>query len=157
MPTGIDAVGIYAAIVATIAVAWRIFEWFNDRTHLRLKVDYVSKLSLKPETQEDKLGRNYLQLKVVNIGRRPITLRDTSIDRELCVFNAACHKEGILPKRLEPGESLSIDYQLKRLEVMPALGTPKSLYIVDATDRVYTKKVPARIRQWLAAESEIEK
>ena len=158
MTSGIDPVGIYAAIIATIAVAWRVFEWFNDRARLRLEVGYVTKLSSKPATQEDKPGSSYyLQLKVINIGRRPITLRDTGIHGGLQVFNATCHEEGILPKRLEPGESLSIDYEVKRLIGMPYLGTPKSLYIVDTTDRVYTKKVPARIRQWFEAKGEIEK
>jgi len=156
MTTGIDPVGIYAAIIATIAVTWRVFEWFNDRARLRLKVGYVTKLSLKPETQEDKLGRSYLQLKVINIGRRPITLRSSGINAGLPIFNTECHEEGTLPKRLNGGESLSIDYECKRLQrMMLDLGIqPKSLYIVDETDRVYTKKIPARIRQWLKAEGD---
>lgn len=157
MTTGIDPVGIYAAIIATLAVGWRVFEWRNDRAKLKLKVSCVTKVPLGKNVEEDNKGGDYLQLKAINIGRRSIKLRCAGIDAGVPIFNIEAHKEGILPKNLAGGESISIDYERKRIQrmMLDMDIQPESMYIVDDTDRVYSKKIPPEVKRWLQPTEEV--
>jgi hypothetical protein len=157
--TGIDLIGIYAAIVATIAIAWRIIEWSYDRARLRLKVSCVGVLPLpkrQPGCSKPEPGKNYLEVKAINVGRRPITLSTAGVDAgyKILYRGTTFPDTGLLPCRLEPGESISIHYDWERLRsiIRNLALQPVSVYIVDSTERVYDKRIPSRVRQWLNAD-----
>jgi hypothetical protein len=94
----------YGSIVSTIAIVLGIIKWHADRGKLKLHVAIM-------KAAPDPSNTDYLFYTITNVGRRPIyasalgsSMRD-STTRVWVVLHG-----GKLPKKLEEGEPLSIQF-----------------------------------------------
>lgn len=151
MSSGIDSVAIYAAIVATIALAWRIYTWLHERRP-RIKVD-VS-FAWFPNIPGIDSNTRFISIIAMNTGRQPTTIsrggyRTTAkLKPDLQIIPIL--ELNTLPHRLSEGESCHISYEEDRLkQALYETGagvTIKFAWVNDQANRLYTKRLPKNIR-----------
>lgn len=63
-------VAIYGAVLASIALAWQVFEWLRNRYRLRLMAD------IQPtwEVGHDSPTSQELAFRIINVGSQPVTI-----------------------------------------------------------------------------------
>lgn len=151
MSTGIDPIGIYAAIVATIALTWRVYTWLHERRP-RIKVG-VSFAWFHNVPGIDSNTR-YISITAMNVGQQATTIsrggyRTTAkLKPDLQIIQI---KElNTLPHRLSEGESCNISFEEDRLKKslheMGAGVTIKFAWVKDQADRLYRKKLPKQVK-----------
>ncbi len=140
-----DGVAIYAAFVATVALAWRIFEWMRERPKIKVKIGYAQDFVLAGDP-------SFVIVAALNTGNHPITICAAGIHisglrgdfKEMDIFESEEFKSKNFPRRLNEGERLEKSYECKELKkTLKEMGIQTHLefaWFRDATDRIYRAK-----------------
>ncbi len=103
-------VAIYAAIVATLALGWRIYEWFRKRPNIKVKVMFAYMYGVPGVNNR----KQHISVTAMNRGHYSTTIEMAYIiisrkDRPYLQHMDSINS-GYLPRRLNQGESLSVTY-----------------------------------------------
>lgn len=145
----IDPIALYAAIVATAGFAWSIYEWRHRKPHIKIKVEFFRLLG--PGMDRNKLD---ISVTAMNVGRYATTLSITGLWTDSPTTpNWQQPNTGVLPKRLEPGESCFVIYKIEDLRKGLHESDPsqhiKFAWYKDQADRMYKGKIPKNVRKKL--------
>lgn len=160
-----DNVAIYAAIIATISLGWKIYTDLLDRPRIKVTVAIHSSpfdFHISGPTPEALIQNYppainkpfYVGVKAVNEGRRPITVVAGGLylsDRTATpVIDFVRHLE-LLPKKLNEGEDCTVYADLKgfasTLEHSGFRGGKLRAWVRDATGHRYWSRVPDETRK----------
>src|SRR3989304_870647 len=135
-------VAIYAALIATVALAWNIYSILRDRPRAKVKVSFGHIV--------DPSGRSPTQIvfEAANVGRRPFTLTGVGIvlpkmgRRNLGTILAP----GDFPCKIGEGEKHSclfglevLKEEVRKLEIRTP---PEYAWFSDATGRLHKGRIP---------------
>ncbi|MFC1869863.1 hypothetical protein ACFLYE_01165 [Chloroflexota bacterium] len=154
MNTTFDFVAAYGAVVATLALGWRIYEWLANRPRIRLKVLFLHMYDMpgvNPDTR-------FISVSAMNKGHRSTTMSAAGFRTSfkgrgsdlVCVPNEIT---GRLPHRLNEGESCDVIFdEAKLIEAISKLGPGiviKFAWYKDQADRLYKVKLPRNVKNAL--------
>ena len=145
----IDWVAVYAAIVATLALGWRAYEWLRDRASIRLEVNFMWYLNT-PGFDPDK---RWISVIAMNRGRRATTMSSAGFrtNRKTDLVYVPARMTGELPKRLDEGERCFVNFneqQLKeQLSKLGPSGHVEFAWFRDQTNRLYKTKLTATLKK----------
>ncbi len=146
-----DYVVIYAAVVATIAVGWRIYEWHRRRPQIKVKMRFLQKHGVLGIDSSKK----FISVVAMNAGHYPTTISRSgfrmSNERDLQHMDSVMSRQ--LPYRLDVGQSVEVEYDLENLrESLRKEGEGvhiKFAWFCDQADRLYKGKLTKPIRDSL--------
>lgn len=146
------SIAIYAAVVATIALGWRIYEWFRQRPRIKVKVMVLQKSGV-PSVD---FSKKFISVTAMNSGHYPTTISIAGLrmsnERDLQHMPSVMSRQ--LPYRLDVGESVQVEYDPEDLK--KALRREgEGIYIEfawfrDQADRLYKGKLTKPIRNILS-------
>lgn len=150
----IDLVAIYAAIVATVALGWRIYEWLKRRPNIKVKVMFLYKI----DTPGIDPKKEFISATAMNCSLYPTTINVAGLRTSKKGFSDLQHVDavnsGYLPRRLNQGESLHVVYDPD--EIKKALQNNsggfynvKYAFFRDQADREYNGRIPKEIKKIL--------
>ena len=146
-----DYIAIYAAVVATIAIGWRIYEWFRQGPQIKVKVGFLHKINV-PGIDSREI---FIGVTAMNKGNYPTTICTAGLkvsnNRDLQHMDSITLRQ--LPFRLNPGESVQVDYEPEKIKAAltkEGEGTYiKFPWFRDQADRLYKGKLTKAIRDKL--------
>ena len=135
-----EAVAWYAGIVATLSLVVNILKYLRDRANIKVK--WKKDIRIVGESvYHYKKDKNYIAIKVMNMGKRPITIVNVGyITKGKDKPNAILTDSFTVGKvNFELKEGKSQSYYLEQDIV--DLSKIKYFVVVDATDREYKARV----------------
>jgi len=143
-----EAVAWYAAIVATASVIVSAYKVMRDRAKLSIEVKPNMKVfPARPEYDPDK---TYIMVRVVNAGRRTVTLTHVWFEPKKKgaqnFFLEECLKRG--PQELSEGKWATYALEQEAID----LRCFRRICVSDSTGRTYCEKISRRV--WETAQGE---
>jgi hypothetical protein len=147
---GTELIALYAAVVATGTLGWRIFEWNQEKQKIKVAIMFAQQINI-PGVDPTKI---FISLKAMNVGQRATTLEAAgfklSNDMDLTDLGLYLHDK-ILPKRLNPGESVSVMFDPENLKEELGKVSPEATiefaFFRDQGNRVYKSKLQPNVRK----------
>jgi hypothetical protein len=147
--TTTDWIAAYAAIVATFAFAWRIYEWVDSKPKIILKIKYAFAQNMPGINPNMRL----ICVTAMNSGHFTTTLNRTGFrlsNRRDIQKIKDWHFEKHLPYRLNPGERVDFYYEEDELkELIQSQGNGakyKFAWVEDEADRIYKKNLSSHLK-----------
>ena len=139
---------IYAAVVASGALGWKIYDIWRDRSHIKVGITfaipiYGGRLSTK----------QCISLTAMNKGRRPVTISGAGLNLSNGMHFAYIPYPNEFPRRLNEGESHDVffeeDVLRQDLKEQGPNVVIRCAYFRDQTDRYYKQKLPKKVARVL--------
>jgi hypothetical protein len=131
---------VWGAVLSTILAMWNIYKDLRDRGNIRVQA-YLSEGTETDEETGDSVFRCQVEIILTNIGRRPVIVTSIGVRRNSRRrekprgLSEAYFVSRDIPKRLDPGEFVSIEQD--QLFFLEGSAEYDHLFAMDSLGRYY--------------------